>query len=357
MPLPTRKKRAAAVVSAAVLLVSGVVACSTGVRRASGSGHSPRPAGRQISTPASAGEPGGRSPEKPGRAAVSFPAVSVPAVASGASPSNLVVAGVNRRLGAWLLVGRTERLGPLADQGLATVRTARGVTTIYRGSVSVTPALRAQGWDHVGDPDSWGGWVVDAFQGGPDSTSKMFRVTSPSGVQTEVVHPLVRGEATNNSFAAITPDGQWTLSAEWGTEWRLLVFPTPVLNPAGRPGSPLPLVGVVTLTRPVRDLQGCAFATATRLLCSASDPGRDLWPTPDPLLEIDLQHALSPAPGGASTSATVSDIGELPQSSPCQGSYEPEGVDLVRPGDLRVEVRPPGLCGVVTQVYEYRLAS
>ena len=357
MPLPTRKKRAAAVVSASVLLVSGVVACGTGVRRASGSGPFPRPAGRQISTPASAGEPGGRSPEKPGRAAVSSPAVSLPAVASGASTSNLVVAGVNRRLGAWLLVGRTERLGPLADQGLATVRTARGVTTIYRGSVSVTPALRAQGWDHVGDPDSWGGWVVDAFQGGPDSTSKMFRVTSPSGVQTEVVHPLVRGEATNNSFAAITPDGQWTLSAEWGTEWRLLVFPTPVLNPAGRPGSPLPLVGVVTLTRPVRDLQGCAFATATRLLCSASDLGRDLWPTPDPLLEIDLQHALSPAPGGASTSATVSDIGELPQSSPCQGSYEPEGVDLVRPGDLRVEVRPPGLCGVVTQVYEYRLAS
>jgi hypothetical protein len=357
MPLSTRRKRAAALVWAAVLLMSSLAACSTGVPRASRSGHSPRLASRQISAPASAGEPGRRSPEKPGQAAVSLPAVSSAAVASGASASQLLVAGVNRRLGAWLLVGRTERLAPLADQGLATVRTARGPTTIYRGSVSVTPALRAQGWDHVGDPDSWGGWVVDAFQGGPDSTSKMFRGTSPSGVQTEVVHPLVRGEAANNSFAAITPDGRWTLSAEWGTEWRLLVFPTPVLNPAGRPGSPLPLAGVVTLTRPVRNLQGCAFATATRLLCSASDPGRDLWPTPDPLLEINLQHALSSAPGGASSSATVSDLGGLPQSSACQGSYEPEGVDLVRPGDLRVEVRPPGLCGVVTQIYEYRLAS
>jgi hypothetical protein len=262
---------------------------------------------------------------------------------------------VNRQLGPWLLVGRSELFGVLSDQGLATVRTASGTTTIYRGAVSVTSALRAQGWDHVGDPDAWGGWLVDAFQGQPGRTSKMFRVTSPSGVQTEVVHPLVPREAANNSFAAITPDGQWTLSAEWGTEWRLLVFPTPVLNPMGRAGSPLPLAGVVTLTRPVRNLQGCAFATATRLLCSASDPGRDLWPTPDPLLQIDLRHALSSRPGGVSTSATVGEIGELPQSSPCPGRYEPEGVDLVRPGTLRVEVVPPGACGLVTQIYEYRL--
>jgi hypothetical protein len=220
----------------------------------------------------------------------------------------------------------------------------------------VTARLRRQGWDHVGDPDAWEGWIVDAFQGGPGSTAKMFRVTSPSGRQTEVVHHLVPGETGNNSFAAVSPDGQWTLSGEWGTEWRLLVFPTPVLNPAGRPGSPLPLAGVVLLARPVRNLQGCAFATPTRLLCTASDPGRDLWPTPDQLLQIDLAHALSATPGGSSIAATVGEVGELPLVSPCQGTYEPEGIDLVRPDDLRVEVTPPGNCDVATQIYEYRLA-
>lgn len=262
--------------------------------------------------------------------------------------------GVPTGIGPWRLAGRTEVLGAFSDQGLATVaRPGRAATVAYRGTLTVTGSLERQGWDHVGDPDSWQGWLVEPFQGGPGATAKMFRVTSPDGSVTEAVHPLVAGEAANNSFAAVSPDGRWTVSAEWGTESRLLVYPTPVVNPGAPPGRPLPLAGTISLDRAVRDLQGCAFASSTRLVCADSDPSSDLWPEPDQVLQVDLAGPLS----GSSTSARVTMLGQVPMTSGCTGPYEPEGVDIDRPdGLLRLTVAPPGICNLYTQVYEYRLA-
>jgi hypothetical protein len=152
----------------------------------------------------------------------------------------------------------------------------------------------------------------------------------------------------NNSFAAVSPDGRWLVSGEWFTERRLLVFPAPT---GAAPAGPLALAGQITLDRPVNQIQGCAFVAATRLLCVSDDPGTTLWPTPFPLLQVDL-----PAPlDGATTTATVTDLGGLPLVSRCRGAFEPEGIDDDRAtGTLRVEVAPPSPCSVAMTVYDYR---
>lgn len=48
-------------------------------------------------------------------------------------------------------------------------------------------------------------------------------------------------------------------------------------------------------------------------------------------------------------------LGELPLRSGCRGTYEVEDIDFqVSSGILRVEVLPPGRCGLAAAVYEYR---
>jgi hypothetical protein len=253
------------------------------------------------------------------------------------------VTGVPATLGPWILVGRTYVPGPFSDQGLATVREADDQTQIvYSGTLTVTRALRAEGWDHVGDPDGWNGWLVSPFQG--DAGAKMFEVTAPSGAVTQAVHALVPGEDASNSFAAVTPDGQWTVSAEWGLERRLLVFPTPVINRSYATARNLPLAATITLQQPVDDLQGCAFATATSLVCTDADD----------LLDVELNRPVQPA---AQLSAMVRAVGALPEVGGCQGGYEPEGVDIDRARQqLRIEISQPGICNALTQVYEYESA-
>jgi hypothetical protein len=244
-------------------------------------------------------------------------------------------------------------------EGLATVSAGGSHTIDLRGALSIPAALVSQGWTHIGDPGSWRGDVFDAFQAGRataatgSSGAKMFRVTTAAGRATDFVHRLVPGEAINNSFAAISPDGQWMVSGEWNTERRLLVFPTPLVNPAApvsRAGD-LPLAATISLDRPVRDVQGCAFTSPTVLLCSSDDPGTDLWPTDHQLLEVRLPHALN----GSATTATVTSLGRLPEQSICPGTFEPEGIDYeATSGELRVEVNPPAPCDLTTTVYDYR---
>lgn len=251
-------------------------------------------------------------------------------------------AGIPTGLGRWRLAGRTEVPGPYSDQGLATVSRPGGRTEIvYDGTHSVTASLLAQGWNHVGDPDGWDGWVVTPFQGGPGSRAKMFQVTSPGGAVIRSVHALDRGETANNSFAAVSPDGLWTLSAEWGVETRLLVFPTPVVNPAAPAGQPLRSAGNVTLDQAVTGLQGCGFMSATSLICTDQSH----------VVELDLDH---PVGQGGRVSASVRVLGPVPEAGGCPGPYEPEGVDVDRAlGQLRIEVSQPGVCSLLTQVYEY----
>jgi hypothetical protein len=130
------------------------------------------------------------------------------------------------------------------------------------------------------------------------------------------------------------------------------VYPTPILNPRTAPtGGPLDLAGYITLDRPVNDVQGCDFITTTELLCASDDSSRTLWPDPKPLLQVDLDGPLT----GADVPGHVTDIGPIPQRSGCSGTFETEGIDYEpASGQLRVEMVPPGLCGVVTDVYRYQ---
>ncbi|MEU9590995.1 hypothetical protein ACGF7W_27940 [Streptomyces sp. NPDC048219] len=252
----------------------------------------------------------------------------------------------------WTEAG-SDRADPLTEsQGLASVEVPAGSPNRYTGIGTVPWGLAARGWNHVGDPDaSYDGYYVEPYQR-DDGDTKMFRVQAPDGRWSEYVHTLSAGEALNNSWAAISPDGQWMLSGEWGTMDRLLVFPTPGVNPATSPSANLPQAATVRLDRAVRDVQGCDFLDATTLLCSSDDPEGSLFGLTKPLLRIDLSAA--PA-GTADVTGRVTALRQLPLRSACSGGFEAEGVDYDRrTGTLRVIVVSPGFC-VLTDSRTYRL--
>jgi hypothetical protein len=284
-------------------------------------------------------------------AGVAMLAPTIPSSGAAAAPAMQVGA----ILGSWRLQGHYEEPAAFSDQGLASRSRNGGATSIvYRGGLSVPFALWWQGWDHVGDPGAWHGDVFDAYQSAQPDGEKLFTVTTPSGVRHDYVHHLAPGEESNNSFAAVSPDGRWLVSGEWGRMNRLLVFPTPLINAAAGSGASLPLAGTIRLDHPVRDVQGCAFVTATELLCSSDDPSTDLWPTPRQLLEVTLPEPLD----GAGVVAAVHSLGELPDGGLCSGYYEVEGIDYAaQSGVLRVAVTPPGLCAVETTIYDYTAAG
>ncbi|WP_031480784.1 hypothetical protein [Streptomyces bicolor] len=249
----------------------------------------------------------------------------------------------------WAEAGRTftDTLG--SGQGLAS--RADG-SLLYRGLASIPLDLRIKGWNHVGDPDIARGHVFDAYQGPDTATSKMFAVTTPAGKRYEYVHQLNPGEKLNNSFATVSPDGQWLVSGEWGEQRRLQVFPAPLLNPATPPtGGELKEAWQISLDKPVRDIQGCDFVTDTRLLCASNDATGTLSPQLRPLLQVDLPRKLD----GQPITGAVKTLFGLPQRSVCTGTFETEGVDYdVSSGTLRAEMIPPGVCAVATAVYSYR---
>jgi hypothetical protein len=208
---------------------------------------------------------------------------------------------------------------------------------------------------HIGDPDFSHGVLVDCYQGRPGAKAKMFRASKVGGPKGIYVHPLAHDidEMMNNSFAAISPDGQWMISGEWSTMQRLLIFPTPMLNAAAAT-TDLSLAATVDLDRAVRNVQGAAFLDDTTLVCSTDDPGTDLWPVRQQLLQIDLDRPLD----GRTVGGTVTCLGPLGVQSRCQGTFEVEGVDYDDlTGDLRVVVIPPSPCKRLrVAVYTYRRA-
>ncbi|WP_031034274.1 hypothetical protein [Streptomyces sp. NRRL F-5650] len=251
----------------------------------------------------------------------------------------------------WTEVG-SDRADPLTEsQGLASLEVPAGSPNRYTGIGTIPLALSARGWNHVGDPDaSYDGHYVEPYQR-DDGNTKMFRVQAPDGSWAEYVHTLSAGEARNNSWSAISPDGQWMLAGEWGTMNRLLVFPTPGVNPATSPSADLPQAATVRLDRAVRDVQGCDFQDATTLLCSSDDPEGTLFGMTKPLLRIDLS---APPNGTADVTGRVSALRQLPLRSACSGAFEAEGVDYDRrTGTLRVIVVSPGFC-VLTDSKTYR---
>ena len=256
-------------------------------------------------------------------------------------------------LTGWSQVGETAEFTPTHNEGVATVDPPSGSPyQYYTGTLSVPSDLVAN-WDHIGDPDSARGYIFDDFQySGSNPTSKLFRVTTPSGSHYDYTHTLVSGEEYNNSWVAVSPDTQWMVNGEWDTMNRFLIFPTPMLNPSTpATGGALYLAAQLDLDHPVRDVQGCTFFSATRLLCASDDPNTDLFPTSKQLLQVDLPHPLD----GTEITGHVSSLGQLPLSSICSGSYEVEGDDYdPATGDLRVLIIQPGACDPVTELYTFR---
>ncbi|MBL1106433.1 hypothetical protein JK361_17815 [Streptomyces sp. 5-8] len=255
--------------------------------------------------------------------------------------------------GVWTETG-SDRADPLTEsQGLASVEVPANSPNRYTGIGTIPFGLSSRGWNHVGDPDaSYNGYYIEPYQRDSGNT-KMYRVQAPGGAWTEYVHTLGAGEALNNSWAAVSPDGQWMLSGEWGTMTRLLVFPTPGVNPSTSPSANLPQVSAVRLDHAVRDVQGCDFSGPTTLLCSSDDPEGSLFGLTKPLLQIDL----SAAPNGtADVSGHVTALRQLPLRSACSGSFEAEGIDYDRrSGVLRVIVVSPGFC-VLTDSKTYKFS-
>ncbi|MFE0454396.1 hypothetical protein ACFW2D_24565 [Streptomyces sp. NPDC058914] len=254
----------------------------------------------------------------------------------------------------WTEVG-SDRADPLTEsQGLTSVEVPVDSANRYTGIGTIPIGVSVRGWNHVGDPDaSYDGYYIEPYQR-DSGTSKMFRVRTPGGAWSEYVHTLGSGEALNNSWVAIAPGGQWMLSGEWGTMTRLLVFPTPGVNPGTSPSANLPQASTVRLDRAVRDLQGCDFTGPTTLLCSSDDPAGTLFGITKPLLRIDL----SAEPGGtADVTGRVTALRQLPLRSSCSGTFETEGIDYDRrTGTLRVIVLSPGFC-VLTDSKTYRFTQ
>ncbi|MET9357033.1 hypothetical protein ABZY14_29205 [Streptomyces sp. NPDC006617] len=274
-----------------------------------------------------------------------------PAQADAPAAEPAAPAADARTADTWTEVG-SDRADPLTEsQGLASVEVPAGSPNRYTGIGTIPLGLSTRGWNHVGDPDaSYDGHYVEPYQR-DDGNTKMFRVQAPDGSWSEYVHTLSPGEALNNSWSAISPDGQWMLAGEWGTMNRLLVFPTPGVNPATSPSANLPQVATVHLDHAVRDVQGCDFLDATTLLCSSDDPEGSLFGVTKPLLRIDL----SAAPNGtADVTGHVTALRQLPLRSACSGGFEAEGIDYDRrTGTLRVIVVSPGFC-VLTDSKTYR---
>lgn len=251
----------------------------------------------------------------------------------------------------WNEVG-SDRADPLTEsQGLTSVEVPAGSANRYTGIGTIPAGVSSRGWNHVGDPDaSYNGYYVEPYQSDSGS-SKMFRVQAPGGAWSEYVHALSAGEALNNSFVTISPSGSWMVAGEYGTMSRLLVFPTPGVNPTTSPSANLPQASTINLDHAVRDVQGCDFVTATRLLCSSDDPAGTLFGITKPLLQIDLSAEPN---GSADVSGHVTALRQLPLRSSCSGTFEAEGIDYDRrTGTLRVIVVSPGFC-VLTDSKTYR---
>ncbi len=259
------------------------------------------------------------------------------------------------QIGPWQLVATATRLPYWSGEGVVTVADSAGRRQLrFRGGWSIPLGLLLRReWVHIGDPDFRHGVLIDCYQGKPGARAKMFRASKIGGATRIYIHPLAQGidEMMNNSFAAISPDGQWMVSGEWSTMSRLLVFPTPMLNPAAATTN-LPLAATIDLDRAVRNVQGAAFLDDTTLVCSTDDPGPDLWPVTQQLLQVDLDRPLDGRPVGAK----VTCLGPLGVQSRCQGTFEVEGIDYDdATGDLRVVVIPPSPCKrLAVAVYTYR---
>jgi hypothetical protein len=273
----------------------------------------------------------------------------------------VVLALATTSCSGWTQVGHETFSALTGGEGLATVVHADGSTSLFFDGILTIPSSKSSaGWSHVGDPDSAAGLVFQPYQNAQSSVGqKLFAVTSPDGSEVDFVHHDFAGEEYNNSFVAITPDDQWMVSGEWDDMNRLLVMPTPVLNPAATdPTADLPVTGQIQLDATVNDVQGCDFDSPTSLVCAADDPVAERGFPRKYTFEVILPHPLD----GSTITGHVLSIGAVPEQSTCAptgvgswpADYEVEGVDVdPTTGLLRVEMIPPGSCGVTGDLWVY----
>ena len=241
----------------------------------------------------------------------------------------------------WVKTGTSHVNSVTGAEGLASRPDG---SLLHRGLGSIPLRVRKQGWKHLGDPDIADGDIFDAYQGAASRNAKMFAVTTAGGKRLEFIHKLDPGELFNNSFDTVSPDGQWLVAGEFGAQQRLLVFPAPLLNHSTPPGGgALPQAGPITLSKTVRNIQGCDFVLATELMCSTNDGDKDV-------VRVVLPHPLD----GRALVGQVTTVFQIPRISHCPGKFEAEGLDFSPATQvLRVEIVLPGVCKAVTDVIAY----
>jgi uncharacterized membrane protein len=175
-------------------------------------------------------------------------AAGVAAVPAAAHAQTLIQPEASSGIAGWTETGSSNQDVLTAGEGVTTVTQSGSTSVLYRGAASIPASLAVQGWTHIGDPDSADGYIIDAYQNSSSSaTTKMYLLTIPSGSTYQYKHTLVSGELYNNSFDAISPDTQWMVSGDWGTQSRLYVYPTPYFNSRiGQTGGRCPWPGTST---------------------------------------------------------------------------------------------------------------
>lgn len=263
--------------------------------------------------------------------------VAAALVLSGCSPGKDLTPN-----GTWTPIGKKSVSSLTGAEGVAT--RADG-SLVLRGPATIPVAVRTEGFNHIGDLDIARGDLFDAYQGLRKTSAKLFLVTKADGKRVEYRHPLDPGELFNTSFVTVSPDAQWLVSGEFGTQRRLQVFPAPLLNSSTPPnGGTLKQAGQITLDTPVTDIQGCDFFSAQRLVCTSDDKAKHVF-------RVDLPRALD----GKPITGEVTNLFTLPKTSRCSGTYEAEGVDYdADTKTLRAAILSPGVCKATTVIFSYR---
>jgi hypothetical protein len=195
--------------------------------------------------------------------------LTVAALGTALSVAGVVLAGsADAATDNWVTAG-SDRADPLTEsQGLASVEVPAGSPNRYTGIGTIPADVSFRGWNHIGDPDALNGYYIEPYQR-DSGAAKLFRVQAPDGTWAEYTHALASGEAINNSFVTISPDGAWMVAGEYGTMDRLLVYPAPGLNAGTSPARDLPLAFTIRLNAVA---SGCTV-DARRLLCSSAPGG------------------------------------------------------------------------------------
>lgn len=238
-------------------------------------------------------------------------------------------------LGPWQFLSHSVG-GFTRSQGLATDPTVAGITVYswqlglewadpggwtFRRLLGIPLPLFLAGYLHIGDIDAHGGRVYVPYENSAKGTEKAYGVVDlPSGrILGSSVHHLDPGEAYNNSWVAVSPDGNWLASGEWEDIDSFLVF---AVADIGKPS--IDVAFRIRLDEPLHLVQGCDFDGPVRLVCQDDTEDRRL-------LRVDLDHALDGSDVGAHTTVvgtTPVDLAIPALAGLCKRPTETEGVDV-----------------------------